>query len=667
MPSGSRAFAGMTTTPTPGSPGDITEVKQNRQRRGKALPALLALCAVLVVALPLSRKLLFSKPSPPPATATVETRRRYWKERIRHDVADRDAYVQLGILEERASFYIAARRNLEAARTLGAPDEQVSGPLGRALTQLSFTEQAEVELQKAVRLAPDFLEATLNLAGFFVNARQSAQARTLLGEFWKRRQNALTPLEQERFSLAALEAGELRLAREAAIQTLKRDPTSKSAAMAAARCSFALDEPAEARRYVEQALQGTETENAPGAQYFYGLVLRRLGDHDGALKTWQKANAADPTLMDAYERIGEEYARRKDYKRAAFAMERIALTSSDPGAILKTATAYRNSGQPLHAAYWEAVGAGLQGDYSKALALGKQVAASSDPIVRRRGQSAIVEAYRGMGKKAEVRQAVEQMTAKRTPDDLVYLAKTYEAINDYEKYIACLKELIQKDPSREAAMRFELAATLSKTGRREEAEQELNRVVELDPKNADALLELATLYLKTSSISDHLTRATRLAKESVAQAPTEEEPWRTLGQCYATAGQLSAAAYCLEHAIDLEAGRGPTYLELSRVYARSGNTAASQEMMKLYQKYVVFEQERSAIELRARREKATAAELTAYADLQLNLGNSSEAIRGYEHALRLEPKNAALRTTLTQLYQRFNLPERLALLRGGTK
>ncbi len=633
---------------------------QDKQRRGKALPALLAVCLLLGVALPVSRKLFFSKPGPPPASADIEVRRRFWKERIQRDVADKDAYLQLGILEEKAGFYIAARRALESARALGVPDAQVSGPLGRALNQLALLDLAEIELKKAAQLAPDSLESALNLAGFFVNTRHSQQARPLLADFWKRRGSALASLEQERLALGSLEAGDLKQARIAAEAVLVREPSSKTAAMIASRCAFAQGDIPAARRFVEQALQGTD--KAAGAQYFYGLVLRRAGENDLALKAWQKANADDPSLTDAYERIGEEYARRKDFSRAAFAMERVALTTNEPGAVFRTITAYRNARQPDQATYWEAVQAGLQGNYPKALTLGKQLATSKNPTTRRRGQSAIVEAYRGMGKKPETLQAALEMTKARTPEDLTYLAKIYESTNDYKGYIACLREQIAKDPARESALRGELAATLARTGQRDEAEKELQRVVEKEPDNPSHLLELAAQYLKTSSVGDHLAQATQLSLKAVGLVPTEEEAWRTLGQCYASAGQLGAAAQCLEHAIDLEAGRGPTYQELSRVYARSGNKAASQEMVKLYQKYVAFDQEKAAIELRARREDASVADLTAYGDLQLNLDRSDEAIRAYERALRKEPKNASVRTTLTQFYQRFNLPGRLAML-----
>ena len=661
-PSRSLVFVGQTIPPTKPAPsGPIT-----KQRREKALPALLAVLGLAGIGLALSRTLLFARPAPPPAGADATALRRYWKARLKTNVVDRDAYLQLGLLEERTGYSLAARRNLEAARALGASDRDICGPLGRALNQLAQQEAAEAEFAKAVRIGPDSLEAALNLAGFYVTTQQSARARTLLEEFWSRRGASLSVKEKERLALAFLECGEVSKARQAAESVLAAEPADKTAAMLAARCAFTMDDTAAARKFVETALQGDE--GSADAQYFYGLVLRKAGDNDGALKAWQRASAANPRLTDVYERIGEEYARRKDYRRAALVLERVALTTRSPSSIIRTAEAYRNSHLPDDAAYWDAVAAGMQGNYPLALEKGNIAAASANPAVRRRGLSAIAEAYHGMGKKKEFLAATLEATRAETADDLMIRATAYESVNAYADYIATLRQVMKKDPSREAAISFDLSKTLSLTGNQAEAQKAVLRAVELEPQNATFLIGLAGFYLKKSSEGDNLTQATQLALKATQLAPGEELTWRTLGQCYALTGQLPLAAQCFEHCIDLEPGRGNTYLELSRVYARMGNPDGAKEMMRLNQKFVAFEQERQAVELRARQKGASAADLMAYGDLELNLGDSAESVKAYERALTLSPKDPTIKTTLTQLYQRLNLPDRLARLQqGGAK
>ena len=615
---------------------------------------------MLAVALPISRALLARKPSPPPATAPFDQQRRYWRDRIKADLSDKDAYLQLGILEERQGFYLSARRNLESAHALGVPDARVIGPLGRTFNQLGLLDLAETNLTKAVTLAPDSLEATLNLAGFFVTARQSRRADEAISAFWTRRGSTLTAAEKVRVALAFLESNDLKLAREAAESALKSEPGNMTAAMTAARCAFSLGDAPAARKFVEAALKGDPT--AAPAQYFYGLVLRKSGDSDGALRAFQEANKLDPALTDVYERIAEEYAKRKNFKKAAYAMDRFAMNTKTLGGMVRAAEAYRAAKMPEDAAYWDAAATGIQGDYVTALQRGKVAANSTNPAVRRRGLSAIAEAYRGMDRKKEYLATLLEATKARTADDLQALAIGYESLNRYDKYIECLREIIVKDPTREAVTRYQLAITLSKTGQSEQATKDLERAVALDPKNATYLLELAALYLKTSGVGDNLAKATKLSQQATELAPNQEESWRTLGQCYAASDQLALAAQCLEHAIDLEAGRGPTYLELSRVYARMGNADGSKAMVALYQKYVAFEQQRMTIELRAKRKEATVADLTAYGDLKLNLGESSETVKAYERAHTLAPKDASVKAMLTQLYQRLNLPDRLAKL-----
>ena len=650
-----------TTPPT----NPQTEGSTATRRRGNYLPALLAVCAALGVALPVSRYLT-RKPAAPPPSADLETTRRFWKDRIKADISDREAYVRLGTLEERNGFFLSARRNLLTARTLGEPDATISGPLGRSLTQLARLEEGEKELTRATELAPHSLEATLNLAGHFVTAYRLAEARQTLEAFGNRERESLDTAGKMRLSLAFLEAGDLSNAKRLAVSVLQTEPDNRTAAMTAARCALNLGDLVGARSYVEKALANAEpSPEIASSHYFKGLILKKMGKPEEALREFQEANRLDPTLLDAIERIGEEYARRKDFKKAAFAMERVAMTSRAPGATFRTAEAYRKAGKADDAAYWDAVYFGLVGDFQRALGFGKKAAASADPAVRRRGLSAIAESYRGMGKKLEYLKALQEATRERSPADLQALASAYEALNKYDLYISCLRELMAKAPEQEAATRYRLAVTLSKTGQREQAEKDLEIAVKLEPKNPTYLVELAALYLKTSSIGDHLSRATELATDAVKFAPDDEASWRTLGQCYAIKNELARAAMCFEHAIDLEAGRGPTYLELGRVYARMGDQDASKEMIQLYQKYVAAEQKRSAIELRAQRKDATVADLTAYGDLQLNLGDSAEALRAFEQAYLIAPKNPALKTTLTQLYQRLNLPDRLESLRGA--
>jgi tetratricopeptide (TPR) repeat protein len=162
-------------------------------------------------------------------------------------------------------------------------------------------------------------------------------------------------------------------------------------------------------------------------------------------------------------------------------------------------------------------------------------------------------------------------------------------------------------------------------------------------------------------MGDRLAKATKLAQQSVKNASDNEEAWLTLGQCYAQQNDLAQAVQCMEHSIDIEAGNGPTYLELSRVYARMGNVAGKEAMMKQYQLYVNHEQERQTLRTRVRRDKAPASDLINYANFLMNMGdisNTEEAVTYYERAYLLTPQDKSLLNTLRILYARLRTPER---------
>ena len=615
----------------------------------------------MVCGLWLTRRYFFLKPPVPPAAASVEVQKRYWQTRLRTDVSDKDAFLNLGILEERSGFYTSARRHLEAARALGVDDRDICGPLGRLLIQLAEPEKAQVELEKAVALFPGKWEPIANLAGFYASDNLSSKADAVLLKFWNSvDKTTLKSQDTQRLALAFLECGDMKHAVESAKFLVESDPGNTGGQILAARCAYAAKDLKSARTYAEAALK--ETPNESAALYFYGLILHALKDYDGALSVWQKANAANPSAGDVYERIGEEYARRGDFKRASLALEKIAIADPGLASAAKTAEAYRRAGATDDADYWEAVAAGFARNYPQALQLAQKAAASTDARKRRRGLSAVAEAYLGLGKKKEYLATILKTTEAGTAEDYLLRAHAYEILDQYELRLTCLDRAIQKDPTQEAAIRFDRSGIFEKIGSRDEAEKELERAVTLQPENAQFVQSLADIYLKRSSVGDRLSKATALAERAASLAPDNHEAWMTLGQCYASANRLGEAARCIEHAIDLEAGNGPAYLELSRVYARLGNVEASQGVMKQYQKYVVFEQKRQTLRTRAQRKTATSAEIVEYADLLLNMRDFSGALSQYENAYALNPKDKAVRKTLQTLYRRLNLTAKLAAL-----
>jgi tetratricopeptide (TPR) repeat protein len=645
----------MTITPTPGK---------------SRLYLLLGILAVGGVALPVSRLVLNRKPAPPSSSASVSVQRRYWQSRIKTDISDTESYVRLGELEERAGYYMSAQRYLLAARSLGATDRQVCAPLGRALSHLAQEEAAFIELKKAMALAPDSIEVVLNLAGAYIEARRTPDAVALLNTWVASHPNLQDPKALERLILAFLSCSEDKVAYKLSQSLLILTPDASGALSLAARCAFSVGELAGARAALEKLLP-----NAPdpaGVNYLYGMVLNRQKDYDGALKAWQEANARNPGALDVYEKIGQEYARRGDFKKAAYALDQIATADQQYPAVLRAALAYQKIGATYDAAYWNAVAAGLRGEFQKALAEAQRAATSPDPHQKRRGQTAVAEAYRGMKRTVDYIRTIEELTQEKTVDDLLLRAYAYHEVESQEflqKRLLCLREAVQKSPERRGAITLEIAEQLRHTGQRDEAEKEMEDALQAlpseDSQRLGLMQKLSEFYLDRRDQGDRLAKAIPLAEQVANLTPQDEQAWLVLGQCYAAQNQLTRAAIALEHVIDLEPGYGPGYLELARVYAKQGNTQGNQQMMKLYSKFVGFEQKHQTLQTRSRGPKAKTEDILAFGEFLITAGDLEGATGEFERVFRRDSKNPQAREALKQLYSRLGYTDRLLSLEAA--
>src|SRR5579862_5568940 len=237
------------------------------------------------------------RPPTPPASASLEVKLRYYRDRISRDPSDVDAYVALGRLEEASGYFMSAVRRLTEARALGAPDREIAGTLGRSLLHLARFGEAKTELEKAVRLAPDNVEATANLAGWYNGNDQSNGAIRLLRAFVEAHPAYLTPTaavsrqDLERLLLCCAEIGDreetLKLA-DRLIQVVPEDPTGYAIS---GKVLLEEHRPREAHEQLAKALKLGPDQ---ATLYFYnGVSLSLLGDHARALNEWLRAITLD--------------------------------------------------------------------------------------------------------------------------------------------------------------------------------------------------------------------------------------------------------------------------------------------------------------------------------------------------------------------------------------
>ena len=425
---------------------------------------------------------------------------------------------------------------------------------------------------------------------------------------------------------------------------------------------------AKAKGYLEKLLPIAPDQ--AGANYLYGLILYRQKDYDGALKAWLKANELNPSAPDVYERIGQEYARRGDFKKAAFALDQIATVDQGYPAAYRAARACEKAGFKDDANYWDATALGLRGAFAEALVVAQKAAKSSNPKRKRRALIAVAEAYRGLKKTKEYVAAIEEATKENTVDDLLLRAYAYfqaETKETLPKRLECLRKAAEMAPERRAAISIEVAEQLRRTGNRDDAEKELEAALVVAPEDPTLLKTLGSLYQDRSDNPERIRKSLELTERAVKFAPQDELAWLQLGQCYLTNNEAAKAVQCLEHVIDLEPGYGPGYLELARVYAKVGDKESNQQMMQLYTKYVSFEQKHDTLRTRARGPKAKTEDIRAYGDFLLDAGDLGGATAEYERIIGRNSKDKRTRTMLKQLYGRLGRTEQLLALEASEK
>lgn len=109
----------------------------------------------------------------------------------------------------------------------------------------------------------------------------------------------------------------------------------------------------------------------------------------------------------------------------------------------------------------------------------------------------------------------------------------------------------------------------------EKALQEFLREIELNPSNPNALLQIATLYLKQGAPEKALPYARRVLK----QDPNVPAAHRVLGESLFQSGDTAAAIQELETAARLEPGFPQAHFLLAQAYRRVGkNVLADKEM-----------------------------------------------------------------------------------------
>jgi tetratricopeptide (TPR) repeat protein len=162
---------------------------------------------------------------------------------------------------------------------------------------------------------------------------------------------------------------------------------------------------------------------------------------------------------------------------------------------------------------------------------------------------------------------------KEKPEIYLYLASTYIHKKDYGKAEGILKDAIGRFPDNDDLL-FNLSIVFEKTGRFNEMDTCLKKVIDLNPEHAEALNYLGYSYADKGI---HLEDAYSLIQRALALKPESGYIMDSLGWVYYKSGKYPEALEMLLKASEIVKD-DPTILEhIGDVYLAIGVTEKAQE------------------------------------------------------------------------------------------
>ena len=231
----------------------------------------------------------------------------------------------------------------------------------------------------------------------------------------------------------------------------------------------------------------------------------------------------------------------------------------------------------------------------------------------------------GHGQAPGANKGTKQRVANPLNDLLDEARKEIDAQN-YQAAIEPLqKVLAEKDDF--AYAHFELGYAYTALEKTKEARAEYERALQLDPKMAEAALNLGILLL-----NEEPAAAVRPLEKAVELLPAESRPRVLLGLAYEKSGESEPAARAYLGALALDPKDGETSMRLARLYARQNRPAEAEGRFR-----AVLESD-----------PQSQAALLGLAE-SLELEKKPEALEAYRNYLKRRPDDVAAREHLVHL------------------
>lgn len=211
-------------------------------------------------------------------------------------------------------------------------------------------------------------------------------------------------------------------------------------------------------------------------------------------------------------------------------------------------------------------------------------------------------------------------------NDLLDEAQAAMDKNDYTAAIPLLQKFLAEKPD-VAFARFQLAYAYTALKQPEDARAEYEKCIALDPKMAEAQLNLGILLLERDAKA-----AVAPLRSAVELLPSQSRPRYLLGLAQERSGDLKSAAESLEGAVRLDPKDADSLAQLGQVYLQLNRPADAEGKF------------RAALALDAKSLEA----LHGLA-LSLDAEKKPEAVQAYRDYLAVQPQDAAVRSRFVHL------------------
>jgi tetratricopeptide (TPR) repeat protein len=420
--------------------------------------------------------------------------------------------------------------------------------LGRLCQASKKNAEAVEAYREAMRLRPDFLYCYVRLAQVHIVEDKAEEAVKVMREATQ--MDPRNVLALRFLADVCLAAGDVKAAVDAMKRVVYLDPSSVPGTLYLVGLMHKAGQGEEAERFLRQGLE----RHPEDAERWTFLLAGYYIDHnirlDEAAALLESALEDYPESSRLTEALGFAHLRRRDYAKAVGALEQAAkLNPGNVDTRLRLSLAFERDRKPADAerVLREALKAAPD-DADVQVGLGRfLVRTKRDPA----GGLALVE-----------------RASAANPDDAgirLALGGTYLELKRHGDAVALFTEMLRKAPT-DVSARYQLAMAYDDMDQFGNAERELLRILESDPKDPMAANALGYLYAEHSMKLDEAQKLVGIALE---HEPGNGAYLDSMGWVFYKKGDLPKALEYLAKALELESD-AVIAEHLGDVYVRTG-------------------------------------------------------------------------------------------------